>query len=105
MILNTRGLVMDKLTDREWEAFFGLLDKIVDGPGSDEEKSHEIAEKAAKYDSISNLAEFIEWITPYGDDDEEDEDLEDEEEDEDFDTEDHDEDEEDDDKDKSVVLS
>lgn len=50
------------MTTQEWDQFFELLDKIVDGEGTWEEKSGAVVEAAAERESEAKLEEFCGWF-------------------------------------------
>jgi hypothetical protein len=47
---------------KEWETFFDLLDKIVNGPGSWQDKIDEVQIQAKANGSELSLDEFAEWF-------------------------------------------
>jgi hypothetical protein len=51
------------MTERDWEMFFDLLQKIVDLPNKTwQDKADQVNEEAARYDAEVDLAEFTGWF-------------------------------------------
>ena len=52
---------MNKLSDQQWGKFFELLSLIVNGEGSWQDRSDQLADKAKEYGAESDLDEFANW--------------------------------------------
>jgi hypothetical protein len=50
------------MTDKDWNLFFDLLEKIVSQPGAWQEKKEAIQAEAATRDSAGALEEFAGWF-------------------------------------------
>lgn len=50
------------MTEKDWETFFDLVDRIVFGSGSWKEKASEVREQASQYECENNFEEFVEWF-------------------------------------------
>jgi hypothetical protein len=46
----------------DWEKFFELVDKIVDGPGTMKEKTEEVLRKAQEHSCEINFEELVAWF-------------------------------------------
>ena len=62
--------MIDKMTDKDWETFFDLIDKIIGQDGTWQDKKDTVKEKAVN-NNCGNLEEFVGW---FEDEDEEDDD-------------------------------
>jgi hypothetical protein len=56
------GAYQNPLTDKEWDTFFELMDKITNGPGAWVDKAKGVNKEADKRDSDTALHEFSEWF-------------------------------------------
>jgi hypothetical protein len=52
------------MSDKEWELFFQLMDKIVNMEGTFTEKAAKVSAKAQKTESVGSLEEFVSWFEP-----------------------------------------
>lgn len=59
------------MTEQNWEEFFALVDTIVNGNSSWEEKASAVIEKASEYNCENQFEELVGWFQN-GDDDEDD---------------------------------
>lgn len=50
------------MTEKDWEKFFELVDKIVDLPMPARDKAIEVEAKAEEYGSSTNFYEFCGWF-------------------------------------------
>ena len=53
------------MNDRDWEKFFALLEKIINIPGSWQEKRDEVRSSAESEGCVNNLDEFLSWFQYY----------------------------------------
>lgn len=56
------GKYQNPLTDKEWDTFFELMDKITNGPGAWMDKAEGVNKEADKRDTDTALHEFAEWF-------------------------------------------
>jgi hypothetical protein len=49
------------MTEKQWEQFFGLLDRIVNGGQPWEAKKAEVERKCDEFGTPSSLEEFLGW--------------------------------------------
>ncbi len=52
----------DKMTAKDWSAFFALLDKIVQDGRPWREKADEVEQQADRHASATSLEEFASWF-------------------------------------------
>lgn len=51
------------MTDQEWERFFVYVDKIVNGPGTVQDKAALLSAKAEEADASTDLSELASYIS------------------------------------------
>jgi hypothetical protein len=50
------------VSEKEWEKFFDMVDKIVNADGTAQEKSSLLLQKAKEYGTEVNLEELCAWV-------------------------------------------
>jgi hypothetical protein len=53
---------MNEISATRWEAFWGVLDEIVSGPGTWQDKAAEVRRRAEESGSEVELEEFTSWF-------------------------------------------
>jgi hypothetical protein len=53
------------MTEKDWEKFCDLLDKIVSMEGVWQDKAKVVKEKIEQYGSLENLLEFVTWTDDF----------------------------------------